>query len=171
MKKAVITDGVVTNIIKVDPENIPEWAVDLPDAGSAGVGWTYDGTAYAPPVEPTKPVTNQEVNTERDRRVLKGNTFEVNAYGPVTIAGDDTTIRNLQGLALSAQLRMAQGDLTTLTNFRDETNVVHQLLPEQVIDLWAQGAAYVSALFQAAWTLKDNPDGIPTDYRDDKYWP
>jgi hypothetical protein len=171
MKKAIISDGVVTNIIKVDPENIPEWAVSLPDAGPADVGWTYDGNTYAPPVVPPEPVTNEKLNEERDRRVLEGNTFEVNAYGPVTIAGDDTTIRNLQGLALAAQLRMSQGDLTTITNFRDETNVVHQLVPAQVIDLWSQGAAYVSALFQSAWALKDNPAGIPNDYQDDKYWP
>jgi hypothetical protein len=121
-----------------------------------------------------QPITlplNQLVNVERDRRVLEGSTFQITGYGTVRIRGDETTTRNLQGLAFGAQLRMAQGDLSSLTPFRDEDNVVHMLTPMQVIELWSKGAAFISACFQAAWDLKDGPEGIPEDYQEDRYWP
>lgn len=120
--------------------------------------------------EPPAPDPSDLVDRERDRRILEGREFNVVGYGPVVIAGDDTTIRNLQGLALAAQMQIAAGD-NTRHPWRDENNVIHQLLPEQLIDLWRQAVAYVSALFQAAWMLKDNPIGIPADYTDNKYWP
>lgn len=127
---------------------------------------------YVPPPPPVpEPPSTEDVNRERDRRVNLGSTFTVTGYGPVRIAGDDTTIRNLQGLAFAAQLRLGQGDTTTLTPFRDEDNVIHQLAPAHILDLWSQGAAYVSAVFAAAWALKDNPAGIPSDYTSDTYWP
>ena len=113
----------------------------------------------------------EKVNLERDRRVRIGSTFAVAGYGSIRIGGDDTTIRNLQGLAFAAQLRLAQGDNTTLTPFRDEDNVIHQLAPAQVIDLWSKGAAFVESVFAAAWTLKDRPEGIPSDFTNDIYWP
>jgi hypothetical protein len=134
--------------------------------------YDVDGNPIYTTVEIDLPVPeNSDVNAERDRRVVAGRSFDVAGYGPVVIAGDETTIRNLQGLAFAAQMRLAQGDTTTITPFRDETDVIHELVPAQVIDLWAKGSAYVSALFQAAWVLKDNPEGIPLDYTEDKHWP
>ena len=128
--------------------------------------WTAEEIATANP-----PPTNAEVSAERDRRIALGSTFNVMGYGPIRISGDDTTVRNLQGLAFAAQLRLAQGDDATTTAFRDDDNVIHLLLPSQVINLWSQGAAFVSAVFAAAWALKDNPAGIPADFINDEYWP
>lgn len=59
MKLAQIEDGIVANVIEVDPAHIPDWAAGWPDAQDAGPGWTWDGEGYAPPAEPapeTKPV-------------------------------------------------------------------------------------------------------------------
>jgi hypothetical protein len=52
MRKAVIADGVVINVIEVDPDQIPDWAQGFPEAGDAGPGWTWDGESFAPPPEP-----------------------------------------------------------------------------------------------------------------------
>lgn len=132
-----------------------------------------DGVRQIVEVEdpPIQPPSSEDVNRERNHRVNSGSTFNVIGYGPIRISGDDTTVRNLQGLAFGAQLRLAQGDDDTRTAFRDEDNVIHQLRPSQVINLWSQGAAFVSAVFAAAWAIKDNPAGIPADYMDDTYWP
>ena len=115
-------------------------------------------------------VASEDVNAERDRRVLAGSSFPVTGGPTIPVAGDETTSRNLQGLAFAAQLRIAQGDTTTLTPYRDEANVVHQLVPGQVIELWSQGAAFISAVYQASWVLKDQAP-IPTDYKEDDHWP
>lgn len=120
---------------------------------------------------PDPPPTNIDVNLERDSRVILGSTFDVTGYGPVRIGGDEQTQTNLLGLVQAASLRISQGDVSTITHYRDEDNVIHALTPPQIIDLWSQGSAFVSAVFQASWELKDDPNGIPLDYDADYRWP
>jgi hypothetical protein len=57
MKKAEIIDSVVTNIIEVDPDNIPDWCADWPEAAEdTSIGMIYkDGNFFpAPAVPPTR---------------------------------------------------------------------------------------------------------------------
>lgn len=110
------------------------------------------------------------IDAERDRRVLAGVVVTVAGYGEVSLQGRDIDVRNLHGLATAAQLRIAGGAGATVTPFRDKTNVIHELTQPQILDVWSQGAAFVSAVFQSAWALKDNPP-IPADYADDIHWP
>lgn len=50
MNKAKIKDGVVDNIILVDPSNIPEWCADWPDADDqVNIGYLWDGTSFSQP--------------------------------------------------------------------------------------------------------------------------
>lgn len=137
------------------------------------VGSADEADALAGTVAPYTPpaVTARMVDEERDRRIQVGTTFAVAGYGDIRVAGDSTTTRNLQGLVTAAQIRVGAGDVTTLTPYRDEDNIIHQLTPLQMIDLWSQAAAFVSALFQSAWTLKDDPAGIPSNFTDGVYWP
>jgi hypothetical protein len=107
----------------------------------------------------------QAVNAERDRRIIVGKTIN-----GIAVTGRDEDARNLTNLALAAQLRIGSGDTTTTTTFRDGNNVDHDLTPPQMLDLWQQSAAYVSALYEASWTLKAM-DPIPADYADDTHWP
>lgn len=59
MKKAEIQNSVVVNIILVDPENVPEWCADWPDAtDDAFIGGTYDGGVFTPPT-PQPPTPEQ----------------------------------------------------------------------------------------------------------------
>lgn len=110
-------------------------------------------------------VTSPEVNAERDRRIVAGKIIN-----GVFVTGRDEDARNLTNLALAAQLRLASGDTTTLTTFRDGDNVDHDLTPPQVLSLWQLSATYVSDLYAASWALKaENP--IPTDYDSNTHWP
>lgn len=121
--------------------------------------------------EAPKPAS-ANVNAERDRRVVAGSAFDLSGYASrVRVTGDNTTKSNLQGLAFGAQLRLAQGDTSTLTPFRDADDVIHMLAPGQMIELWMRCANYVSACFAAGWALKDATDGIPADYADNEHWP
>ena len=56
MKKAEISNGIVINVILVDPQNIPDWCASWPETEEAGPGWLYDGSTFSPPppVVPTK---------------------------------------------------------------------------------------------------------------------
>lgn len=57
MRKAQIENGVVTNIILVDPDNVPDWAADLPDATpDAEIGAAYANGVFTPPPAPEPPV-------------------------------------------------------------------------------------------------------------------
>lgn len=51
MIKAQIENGIVVNIILVDPVNIPEWCVSWPTLTDGGIGWSWNGTTFNPPVE------------------------------------------------------------------------------------------------------------------------
>lgn len=52
MVKAQIENGIVINVIVIDPDNIPDWCADWPTITEGGIGWTWDGTAFYPPLEP-----------------------------------------------------------------------------------------------------------------------
>lgn len=55
MKKAVIDNGFVVNIIEVDESNVPEWCLGYPDAtDDAQIGGAYDGARFYPaPIKPS----------------------------------------------------------------------------------------------------------------------
>lgn len=110
-------------------------------------------------------IAAEDVNAERDRRIIAGKTIN-----DIAVTGRDEDARNLTNLALAAQLRIAAGDMTTLTTFRDGNNVDRDLTPSQMLDLWQQSAAYVSALYAASWVIKAL-DPIPLDFAADTRWP
>ena len=65
MKLAEITNGIVTNIIKVDSDNVPDWAADWPDATGAEIGNSYvDGEFVA-----TEPDSEELLAQERANMV------------------------------------------------------------------------------------------------------
>lgn len=118
----------------------------------------------------TQPASSGDVNRERDRRVSAGTTVELDGYGPVPLQGRDQDQTNLLGLVTAASLRLAGGDNTTVTKFRDALNVDHMLVPSQIVEMWSKGSAWISDVYDASWTIKAM-DPIPADYAADSYWP
>lgn len=117
------------------------------------------------PLEVPQGELHIEINRERQRRIEFGKDI-----AGIRVTGSDKDVSNLTNLALGAQLRIGMGDTTTVTVFRDGDNVDHELLPQQVLELWMAASAYVSAIYQASWTLKAI-DPIPQDVASDQYWP
>lgn len=105
------------------------------------------------------------VNAERQRRITAGRVVD-----GVRVTGRDEDARNLMSLALIAQMRIAAGDTTTPTTFRDGDNVDHALTPPQILTMWQESAAFVSAIYQASWDIKAM-DPIPADFTADQFWP
>lgn len=110
-------------------------------------------------------ITSEDVNAERDRRIVAGKTIN-----GVAVTGREEDARNLTNLALASQLRIGSGDTTTPITFRDGNNVDHDLTPAEMLALWQGSAAYVSELYAASWVIK-TLDPIPTDYADNTRWP
>ena len=66
VKKALVENGVVTNVAVFDADSIPDWASAWVDAtDDAAIGGTYDGATFAPPA-PDVP-TEAEIREERDK--------------------------------------------------------------------------------------------------------
>jgi len=117
--------------------------------------------AYTPP---PAPITNDDINRERARRIVAGKVID-----GVYVTGRDEDARNLTNLMLAAQQRITTG-ISTPTTYRDGNNVDHPLSPAEIVSLWQQSAAYVEALYAASWALKAL-DPIPADYTTDQHWP
>ena len=65
MKLAEITNGIVTNIIKVDPDNVPRWAAGWPSADDAEIGGTYSNGVFGPaPIDLTALATAARTQRE-----------------------------------------------------------------------------------------------------------
>jgi len=105
------------------------------------------------------------INAERHRRIVAGTVID-----GVHVTGRDEDARNLTNLALAAQLRIAGGDMTTPTVYRDGNNVDHELTPPQMLALWQASAGYVSALYAASWAIKAM-EPMPEDVAADELWP
>ena len=57
MRKVLVENGVVTNIIVVDPKDVPDWCADWPEAtGDAQIGGTYVNGVFSLPVSQLEPV-------------------------------------------------------------------------------------------------------------------
>lgn len=159
-------------VIKIEADRLTyiDGGPDL-DAAIAWGPQEFSGPSDDDTPDPVAPdLTPGGVNAERARRILGGVVVMVPDHGAVALGGSDVDMRNLQGLAFAAQLRIAQGQGGTLTTFRDNDNVDHQLTQPQVLALWSAGAEYISDVFKASWALKDQ-DPIPADFAADQFWP
>lgn len=123
------------------------------------------------PVHVTQQVTltNKHINKERARRVEEGKVFTLSDGKQIRLRGDKESKTNLLGLALAAVMRKLNSD-NTITPFRDADNIVHDLSPDLMFELWSKGSAHISDLYKASWGMKDAVDGIPSDYREDIKW-
>lgn len=48
LKLAEVIDGIVTNVILVDPAAIPDWCAAWPEAQDAGIGWLLENGVLVP---------------------------------------------------------------------------------------------------------------------------
>ncbi|PWV97700.1 uncharacterized protein DUF4376 [Hoeflea marina] len=145
-----------TQIISLDP--IEDWILSETTATK-----TYTVSAKPPP-------SGDDVNRERERRILTGTAVTIDGYGDVPLQGREEDRSNLSDLAFAASLRIGAGDVTTTSVFRDRDNVDHDLTPPQFIEMWSQASAYVSAIYAASWAIKAMAP-IPLNFSDDANWP
>lgn len=109
------------------------------------------------------------VNTKRLQIISDGTDVYVTGHGKVALQGRPEDQTSLQGLAFGAQLRLSVGDNTAPMEFLDRENVLHQLFPMQMLELWQKGAAFISAIYAQSWAIKEmNP--TTTNPNDPALW-
>lgn len=114
-------------------------------------------------------VIKNEINMERNNRINSGCNVTLSGVGTISIKGGDEDTRNLTNLGQLANLFLSTNN-NTMIAYRDNNNVVYQLTPAQMSELWKKTVYYVTSVYQASWNMKDmNP--LPIDYIKDSYWP
>lgn len=172
---ALIEDGVVTNVTRLNPEDIPDSFSSWVPCGNAGPGWTYVGGVFSPPEPVVAVPTKEQVNAERDRRVFlpftfSGHLFDNDPKSKLRIAGAAT----LAGFAAGAGAQ--PGDLywhggTEPFAWITADNQVVTMDAQTVFAFGQTAATHETRVVFTAKHLKDNPEGIPPDFKEDKYWP
>lgn len=167
--KAIIKNGVVANIIVAGESYEPPEGTSLVDLGpGCVVGASFDGSTFTPPA-PVAP-SSEDINAERERRLIAGVTISVNGYGDIPLQGRPADQINLLALKDTARDLDAAGVTAAVIPFRDADNVTHMLTPDQMMELADSGKTAASAIYQASWAIKARNDLATIDIADDQYW-
>lgn len=173
MRKAIISDGVVVNIVVANDTWLPpDGVAAVDDDGTAEVGGVYVDGKFGPAPRPE--VTKQEVNRERDRRAAQSFTFAGAAFQ--ARPEDQKRINGAGTLALAAIVGGAQpGNLRWHGGDADfawigADNKLMAMDAHTVMAFGQAAARWESLHVFAARALKQMAP-IPADFSDDKYWP
>jgi len=158
-----------TNTIPTEEQlaDHPEGTIEVPLKPGDGYEWDENTGkwVFSPPAP-----ERGAVNAERTRRLELGVDIPITGkQTPVRVTGRSEDRDNLNGLAVAAMMRRQNNDNTT-TGYRDGNDVVHDLNPAQLLELYQGAMQYTEQVYQASWALKEM-EVIPQDYQDDKYWP
>lgn len=72
-----------------------------------------------------------------------------------TIQTRDKDLQNIGFITQAAMLRVQTGSAHRIP-FRDEENIIHQLDPQQFVDMATAVFSFISLIYEKSWTLKDN---------------
>lgn len=173
MRVAEIIDGVVHNVIEVDPA-ARDFTEGWPEAGNAGPGWTYDGETFSPPEVMVPEPTSAMVNAERDRRLAGVFTFGGKQYDcdPDSMARI-TGAATLAGFAIGAGAQ--PGDLDWMPEVAEFVWIAADntltAMDAQTMFAFGQAAAANQAAHVFAGRALKEMDSIPADYTADEFWP
>lgn len=162
-------------LFTVDGDEVPaglggDWiSVEAQPLGDLTAWRVIDGALHLFDLEPMRLAFRAAVNAKRLAVITRGTTVQITGHGSVALQGRPEDQTSLQGLAFGAQLRLGTGDSTTLMDFLDRENVLHQLVPMQMLELWQKGAAFVSAIYARSWAIKEM-DPATTDIDDPELW-
>lgn len=164
-----IENGVVTNAVEANQE----WAdaMGYIPSTDAAPGWTYSNGQFSRP-NPT-PVTTEQVNAERDRRVQTTFSWNGKAYQL-----DERSLTRITAMGADARFAKAAGANNSNKKwhggiedfgFIATDNSVTSMGVDDVISFSNAAKLWVNNHTMKARALKDmNP--IPQNFTDDSYW-
>lgn len=158
MKKALIKNSVVENIIESDSSFEPDQgyaAVTVPDDVFLDIGYSYDGqnfTKPAPSIEVLKSEKISAINSLYVEKIKTGMVFEGNTY----------QIRDMDRQNMNdVYTKLADGQSNPHGGvWRDMSNTFRVMNDAKVKEFIDAVFAYRLSLLQALWTHKDNIRGM-----------
>lgn len=112
----------------------------------------------------------ERVDAYRDQVLSAGKDFDLPGVGTIHLQGRPQDMVAILGLSVTAGQLQGAGKAGQLLPFRDRANIIHQLTPGQMLQVWQIGSAFVSAVAQASWAMKDAGDES-VDPADRANWP
>lgn len=109
------------------------------------------------------------ISQERGRRLTNGVVIDVAGVGAIPVQGRERDQINMLALKDTARDLRDAGVTDAILAFRDGINVLHNLTPQQMIELVNGGKAAADHIWRASWALKD-ADPIPEDVTSDDHW-
>lgn len=105
-----------------------------------------------------------EVNRYREEIIFQGvpYTFPGDIEGHIQTR-DEIDFRNIMANASVAQIYIANGMTDEIMQFRDVEDKIHDLTPQQIIDLSIAVMGYCSFIYQKSWNHKDNIQNFTID--------
>lgn len=143
---------------------------------------TEDGGAWARRwAITTETPTEADVNAERERRLVVGASFNVPGVNdPIPLQGrpfDQTVYLALLTRANGYKTILMQdpGVILPALTLRAADDVIHELTPDQMINLISQAMTWFESVMATSWAMKDGTGdftgSIPSDYTSDTHWP
>ena len=112
----------------------------------------------APDLPTVKRSAKNEVDDRRQKEEQKGLTYEFpDGVTDVVQLRDTRDLVNVSSLVTTAQLMKATGFEGSI-QFQAESNVTHQMTPDEIIDMGLAAAAYIQGIYAISWSLKDAID-------------
>lgn len=104
----------------------------------------------------------EKIEVIRDTKIESGVTylFPDGIYGTIQTR-DSKDQRNIQINNSTAQLFIMLGQTDQIMEFRDMENVIHELIPQEMIDMTLYVGTYGQAMYKNSWNHKDYIRGLP----------
>lgn len=85
---------------------------------------------------------------------------------------DERDLTNISGLSTTALILKSQGVTAPLFGFRAESNITHNMTPDQIIAMGVAVSVYVAELYKTGWTLKQLVEAAQTiEEVEEVIWP
>lgn len=161
-------DGLVRVYLVDETETVTDESASSPMSRQL-LAWVDAGNAILPYAEPEP--RDQDVDAERDRRLRLGFMITLDDGHMVALqTATPADWRNIAYLATVAGDYKQQGGGQGSFTIRDAYNLYVTLTYTEMVELQAKLSGASSEIYQASWALKDQSH-IPSDFKDDKYWP
>lgn len=158
MKKALIKNNVVENIIEADSSFEPDQgyaAVTIPDNVFVDIGYLYNNEIFTKPIPSIDVLKSEKIsslNSLYAEKIAAGIVFETNTY---QIRDQDRQNMN------DVYTKLADGQTNPHGGvWRDASNTFRTMNDAKVKEFIDAVFAYRLSLLQALWTHKDNIRGM-----------
>jgi len=144
----------------------------ITELGAIAAGWTlkqfvpfstWNGSKWIlsrPLVIANKSV---EVGVVREAKIAAGIPYQFPDRQGTIQTRSLIDVRNIQTNVTTAIILKGAGEIRSVMVFRDQENVLHQMTPDQMLQMAVYIANFGQAIYNRSWELKDAVEGMTTE--------